>query len=232
MNLSATGTPAGAGFLMRALVLESVGGLEHLIWAEVPAPQVRAPHDVRVRLRAAALNRLDLFRGGWAAGGGVRLPPHRGVRWGRGGGIGRQRRHQRAPRRPGHDQSRRVVRHLRRVCSWRRVTLCRASGTRRASERHTRRNDRGTRVEPRRRSVVHVVAPGGRVLPRDPHRVAHARNPCAHQGGRHRAHLGRRRWRGTRRGAGRRPRRSARHRYQQQCGEVGGGASAMEQGDS
>ncbi len=61
MNLLATGTPDGAGFLMRALVLESVGGREHLRLAEVPAPQIRAPHDVRVRLRAAALNRLDLF---------------------------------------------------------------------------------------------------------------------------------------------------------------------------
>lgn len=46
---------------MRALVLKAVGGLEHLALAEVPAPEVRAPHDVRVRVRAAALNRLDLF---------------------------------------------------------------------------------------------------------------------------------------------------------------------------
>jgi NADPH:quinone reductase-like Zn-dependent oxidoreductase len=46
---------------MRALVLEGVGGLAHLTVAEVPAPDVRAPHDVRVRVRAAALNRLDLF---------------------------------------------------------------------------------------------------------------------------------------------------------------------------
>jgi len=46
---------------MRALVLEGVGGLSHLALAEVPAPDIRAPHDVRVRVRAAALNRLDLF---------------------------------------------------------------------------------------------------------------------------------------------------------------------------
>jgi NADPH:quinone reductase-like Zn-dependent oxidoreductase len=46
---------------MRALVLEAVGGLAHLALAEVPAPEVRGPHDVRVRLRAAALNHLDLF---------------------------------------------------------------------------------------------------------------------------------------------------------------------------
>jgi NADPH:quinone reductase-like Zn-dependent oxidoreductase len=53
---------------MRALVLEAVGGLEHLALAEVPAPGIRAPHDVRVRLRAAALNRLDLFVAGGLPG--------------------------------------------------------------------------------------------------------------------------------------------------------------------
>lgn len=46
---------------MRALVLQATGGLENLALADVAAPQVRAPHDVRVRIRAAALNRLDLF---------------------------------------------------------------------------------------------------------------------------------------------------------------------------
>ena len=61
MNQPATDAPAGAGFLMRALVLKAVGGLDHLALAEVPAPEIRAPHDVRVRVRAAALNRLDLF---------------------------------------------------------------------------------------------------------------------------------------------------------------------------
>ena len=61
MNQPATGAPAGAGFLMRALVLQAVGGLQHLALAEVPAPEIRAPHDVLVRIRAAALNRLDLF---------------------------------------------------------------------------------------------------------------------------------------------------------------------------
>jgi NADPH:quinone reductase-like Zn-dependent oxidoreductase len=58
--------PSGAprhppGFLMRAVVLTGVGGLDRLTWAEVPAPEVRAPHEVRVRVQAAALNRLDLF---------------------------------------------------------------------------------------------------------------------------------------------------------------------------
>lgn len=46
---------------MRAVVLRAVGGLQHLELAEVPAPEIRAPHEVRVRIRAAALNRLDLL---------------------------------------------------------------------------------------------------------------------------------------------------------------------------
>ena len=61
MSSTATGAPGGTGFLMRALVLTEVGGLEHLALAEVAAPEIRSPHDVRVRVRAAALNRLDLF---------------------------------------------------------------------------------------------------------------------------------------------------------------------------
>ncbi|MBP2647940.1 MAG: Alcohol dehydrogenase zinc-binding domain protein [Gemmatimonadetes bacterium] len=74
MNQPATGAPAGAGFLMRALVLTGVGGLEHLALAEVPAPEVRAPHDVRVRVRAAALNRLDLFVAGGLPGVAYAFP--------------------------------------------------------------------------------------------------------------------------------------------------------------
>lgn len=46
---------------MRALTLTSTGGLDGLVAALVARPEVRAPHDVRVRLVAAALNRLDLF---------------------------------------------------------------------------------------------------------------------------------------------------------------------------
>jgi NADPH:quinone reductase-like Zn-dependent oxidoreductase len=49
------------GLLMQGVVLTAVGGLDRLARAEVPTPEVRAPHEVRVRLRAAALNRLDLF---------------------------------------------------------------------------------------------------------------------------------------------------------------------------
>lgn len=49
------------GFLMQALTLTRTGGLEGLAHALVARPEVRSPHDVRVRLQAAALNRLDLF---------------------------------------------------------------------------------------------------------------------------------------------------------------------------
>jgi NADPH:quinone reductase-like Zn-dependent oxidoreductase len=46
---------------MRALALTGTGGLEHLLLADVPVPEVRSPHEVRVRVQAAALNRLDLL---------------------------------------------------------------------------------------------------------------------------------------------------------------------------
>jgi NADPH:quinone reductase-like Zn-dependent oxidoreductase len=46
---------------MRGLALDGVGGLERLAVRDLAEPQVRAPDDVRIRVRAAALNRLDLF---------------------------------------------------------------------------------------------------------------------------------------------------------------------------
>ena len=46
---------------MRALALDGVGGLERLAVRELPAPDLSAPDDVRIRVRAAALNHLDLF---------------------------------------------------------------------------------------------------------------------------------------------------------------------------
>ena len=46
---------------MRALTLTAAGGLEHLQLQEVPPPPPPAPGWVAVRVRAAALNRLDLF---------------------------------------------------------------------------------------------------------------------------------------------------------------------------
>ena len=46
---------------MQALTLTEVGGLERLVLQEVPAPALDTPHAVRVRIRCAALNRVDLF---------------------------------------------------------------------------------------------------------------------------------------------------------------------------
>lgn len=46
---------------MRALTLDGVGGLERLSVRDVPEPELQSPGDVRVRVRAAALNHLDLF---------------------------------------------------------------------------------------------------------------------------------------------------------------------------
>jgi len=47
---------------MRALTISGHGGLERLEpRADLPIPELRTPTDVRVRVRAAALNHLDLF---------------------------------------------------------------------------------------------------------------------------------------------------------------------------
>ena len=46
---------------MRALVLLKAGGLEHVALADVPRPSPPGKGEVMVRLRSAALNRLDLF---------------------------------------------------------------------------------------------------------------------------------------------------------------------------
>ena len=50
---------------MRALTLTGTGGLDRLRLQEVPAPAIAAPDEVLVRIRCAALNRLDL----WMIGG-------------------------------------------------------------------------------------------------------------------------------------------------------------------
>ncbi len=50
---------------MRALTLAGTGGLDHLEVRDVRAPAIAAPDDVLVRIRCAALNRLDL----WMTGG-------------------------------------------------------------------------------------------------------------------------------------------------------------------
>ena len=47
---------------MRALTISAHGGLDRLeVRDDVAAPEIRTPTDVRVRVRAAALNHLDLF---------------------------------------------------------------------------------------------------------------------------------------------------------------------------
>lgn len=56
---------------MKALLLREPGGIDRLGVADVPAPELTAPDDVLVRIRAAALNRLDLF----VAGGLPGAPP-------------------------------------------------------------------------------------------------------------------------------------------------------------
>jgi NADPH:quinone reductase-like Zn-dependent oxidoreductase len=56
---------------MRALTLTGIGGLEHLEVRDVPAPQPRAVDDVLVRMRCAALNRIDL----WMTGGLPNVKP-------------------------------------------------------------------------------------------------------------------------------------------------------------
>lgn len=46
---------------MKAFVLRATGGLEHTAVAEVPEPRAPGRGEVRIALRAAALNHLDLF---------------------------------------------------------------------------------------------------------------------------------------------------------------------------
>lgn len=59
---------------MKALALEATGGPEHLAIVELPMPELEAPDDVRIRVRAAALNRLDLFVAHGLPGAALPLP--------------------------------------------------------------------------------------------------------------------------------------------------------------
>ena len=60
---------------MRALTLSAHGGLEQLEYrTDVPVPELRDPHDVRVRIEAAALNHLDLFVVGGLPGVTIQAP--------------------------------------------------------------------------------------------------------------------------------------------------------------
>jgi NADPH:quinone reductase-like Zn-dependent oxidoreductase len=55
---------------MRALCLTAAGGPDHLAVVDVPQPVLRAPTEVRIGVRAAALNHLDL----WVANGAPGVP--------------------------------------------------------------------------------------------------------------------------------------------------------------
>lgn len=46
---------------MKALALTAIGGLDHLRVRELPQPTIQSPNDVLVKVKTAALNRLDLF---------------------------------------------------------------------------------------------------------------------------------------------------------------------------
>ena len=60
---------------MRALTLSAHGGLEQLDYrTDLPVPELRGPHDVRVRIEAAALNHLDLFVVGGLPGVTIQAP--------------------------------------------------------------------------------------------------------------------------------------------------------------
>jgi NADPH:quinone reductase-like Zn-dependent oxidoreductase len=56
---------------MRALALDAIGGIEHLAVRDLPEPLIQRADEVRVRVRMAAFNHLDL----WVAGGLPGLQP-------------------------------------------------------------------------------------------------------------------------------------------------------------
>ncbi|HYK10219.1 MAG TPA: zinc-binding dehydrogenase [Gemmatimonadales bacterium] len=59
---------------MRAAVLTDIGGLDRLTVADVPDPGSPGPGQVRVAIRAAALNHLDLFVAGGLPGVAYQFP--------------------------------------------------------------------------------------------------------------------------------------------------------------
>ncbi len=44
---------------MRAITMQTAGGPEVLMPSEIPEPQIRSPHEIKVRLHAAGINPLD-----------------------------------------------------------------------------------------------------------------------------------------------------------------------------
>jgi NADPH:quinone reductase-like Zn-dependent oxidoreductase len=61
---------------MRALCLTATGGPGHLAVVDVPQPALRTPTEVRIGVRAAALNHLDLWVADGAPGVPVPALPH------------------------------------------------------------------------------------------------------------------------------------------------------------
>jgi NADPH:quinone reductase-like Zn-dependent oxidoreductase len=60
---------------MRALTISAHGGFDRIeVRDDLPAPEVRSPADVRVRVRAAAINHLDVFVIGGLPGVTIRPP--------------------------------------------------------------------------------------------------------------------------------------------------------------
>ena len=59
---------------MKAVYIESHGGPDVLTWGDRPEPEIR-PHEVKVRVRASALNRLDLYTREGGRGLGREFPP-------------------------------------------------------------------------------------------------------------------------------------------------------------
>jgi NADPH:quinone reductase-like Zn-dependent oxidoreductase len=60
---------------VQALTISSHGGLDRIeLRDDVPAPELRNPNDVRIRVRAAALNHLDLFMVGGLPGATITAP--------------------------------------------------------------------------------------------------------------------------------------------------------------
>ena len=59
---------------MRAVVIREYGGLDRVMVEDLPRPAVQEAHDVVVALKAAALNRLDLFVIGGLPGISHRFP--------------------------------------------------------------------------------------------------------------------------------------------------------------
>lgn len=59
---------------MKALTLVAPGGVEQLRVQELPDPVIRSPDEVLVRIRAAALNRLDLFVAAGLPGASLAFP--------------------------------------------------------------------------------------------------------------------------------------------------------------